>query len=294
MATVPWADRRAALEAGPAAWIMDVGMHRGDDTAFFLSKQFHVVGVDANPGFVQANRVRFAAEEAEGRLRIVHAAIAEREGQAQYWAFPGKDVWGTMDPAHAQRNISRGYSCEVLQVPCRRFRDILEECGVPYYLKIDIEGADLLCLRGLAEVPGRPAFVSLELPLESADAAFEPLAQLHGLGYRRFQLMDQALNPSRRCPRPPAEGAYSTMAFNMDMSGLFGRELPGKWEGIEAISRQIQRAVKAECRFGDDRPGHRYGWIRNGIRRARQQWRTPRAWRAALTTTSWYDLHAEY
>jgi hypothetical protein len=34
-------------------------------------------------------------------------------------------------------------------VPCRRFASVLEEFGVPYYLKVDIEGDDILCLQDL-------------------------------------------------------------------------------------------------------------------------------------------------
>jgi len=33
-----------------------------------------------------------------------------------------------------------------VDVPAVRFETILGECGVPYYLKIDVEGLDLLCV----------------------------------------------------------------------------------------------------------------------------------------------------
>ena len=39
--------------------IYDVGMHDGDDTAYYLDKGFQVVAVEANPVLVQSGRERF-------------------------------------------------------------------------------------------------------------------------------------------------------------------------------------------------------------------------------------------
>jgi hypothetical protein len=38
----------------------------------------------------------------------------------------------------------------------------LDNNGVPYYIKIDIEGLDLTALRGLANIDERPRFVSID------------------------------------------------------------------------------------------------------------------------------------
>ena len=39
---------------------------------------------------------------------------------------------------------------------------ILGEYGIPYYLKVDIEGADLLCLEGLTWFTSRLTYISIE------------------------------------------------------------------------------------------------------------------------------------
>lgn len=39
---------------------------------------------------------------------------------------------------------------------------IAAQFGVPYYLKIDIEGADLICLDSLRSTGARPSYVSIE------------------------------------------------------------------------------------------------------------------------------------
>ncbi|HJU23267.1 MAG TPA: hypothetical protein VJ891_12220 [Casimicrobiaceae bacterium] len=44
---------------------------------------------------------------------------------------------------------------------------------MPYYLKIDIEGADLHCVRALARFGKRPKYVSLESTMTSWDGLVE-------------------------------------------------------------------------------------------------------------------------
>jgi len=51
--------------------IFDVGMHNGEDTEFYLSRGFRVVGVEANPDLVRGLEKKFAAEIADGRVTIV-------------------------------------------------------------------------------------------------------------------------------------------------------------------------------------------------------------------------------
>lgn len=46
--------------------IIDVGMHNGQDTAFYLAKGFDVVALEANPVLVDAARIRFASEIESG------------------------------------------------------------------------------------------------------------------------------------------------------------------------------------------------------------------------------------
>ena len=54
--------------------IIDVGMHDGTDTAYYLAKGFRVVAVEANPALVRAAQDRFSVEIDEGRLAIIAAA----------------------------------------------------------------------------------------------------------------------------------------------------------------------------------------------------------------------------
>jgi len=73
--------------------------------------------------------------------------------------------------------------------------DLLRRHGVPYYLKIDIEGNDGLCLEAL-EPGDLPAFVSVEAH------RLEYLTTLWTKGYRQFRVVDQTRH--NLSPLPPA------------------------------------------------------------------------------------------
>ena len=62
--------------------IYDIGMHNGDDTAFYVSQGYRVVAVEADPAQAEVGRRRFAAEIAKGQVHIVEAAIGPNHGQA--------------------------------------------------------------------------------------------------------------------------------------------------------------------------------------------------------------------
>ena len=49
-------------------WIFDVGLHKGEDTEFYLKKGFKVVGIEANPLLYQQARERFSEAVNAGRL----------------------------------------------------------------------------------------------------------------------------------------------------------------------------------------------------------------------------------
>ncbi|HEY8054687.1 MAG TPA: hypothetical protein VIE13_02110 [Terriglobales bacterium] len=272
--------------------IYDVGMLWGLDARFYLAKGFRVVGIEARPDVVAHNHPAFAAEVAAGELEIVHCAVAAEDGPVRFWVFPDKDEWGTLDPGFAARNLARGLAHRVETVPGRQFGELLQEHGMPYYLKIGTEGADLLCLAALAEFATRPPYVSIELNLASPEAALEPLRRLRELGYSQFQVVNQALNPARRPPRKALEGDYVPTRFALGTSGLFGAELPRRWLDEAAAAGRIAAAVRRDQRFGDE--GRWAGWATAGraCSRAAATMRARRWWPGALGAASWYDLHA--
>ena len=49
------------------------------------------------------------------------------------------------------RNKGFGAESEEIKVESIRFVEILKKFGCPYYLKIDVEGADMLCVNALKD-----------------------------------------------------------------------------------------------------------------------------------------------
>jgi hypothetical protein len=167
----------------------------------------------------------------------------------------------------------------------RRFHHILEEFGVPYYLKIDIEGADLLCIRALTQVSERPKYVSLESNKTSWDELLNEFALLRGLGYRRFKVVNQLEVPTQELPLEALEGNYADYAFPLGSSGAFGDEAPGDWLSEQQAIWLYRRIFLAYRLFGD-----------HGVFR-RISWKRPVLWRLAslqrfIPPNAWYDTHA--
>ena len=119
--------------------VFDLGMNNGDDTAYYLGRGFNVIALDANPTLCETARRRFTAAVDEGRLAIVHAAIAAQTGEIIFHVNLDNDHWSSLDIGWAGRDASR---CQDIRVPCVTLPSLFGEFGVPHYLKIDVEGAD--------------------------------------------------------------------------------------------------------------------------------------------------------
>ena len=83
----------------------------------------------------------------------------------------------------------------------------------------------------MAKFDTLPEYASFEITTVSM------LGILWGAGYRRFQLVNQALNFLTHSPSPASEGVYFARQFDGHCSGLFGRELSeSRWIDIEQVT----------------------------------------------------------
>src|SRR5258708_5417349 len=107
--------------------IIDVGMHTGQDTEFYIAKRFRVTAIEANPELANKGEERLAKYLADGRLRIYKVAVAEHSGTVKFWMNDQKDDWGTTSEEFFQRNSKHGTTAREITVESRRFQDILDE-----------------------------------------------------------------------------------------------------------------------------------------------------------------------
>jgi FkbM family methyltransferase len=226
------------------ALVFDVGMHNGDDTAYYLSRGFSVVSIEASPLLAKTGLQRFHSEVKSGRLTILEIAIAECSGEQDFWICEDLDEWSSLS-----RNLTAraGKSHHSIRVPTLPFRDILACHSQPFYIKVDIEGSDPLCIHALDETTS-PQFISVETEC-SADASLqhrtqylEILCLLRDRGYSLFKLVEQSfLTPIysstfdsffsrdyRIAMRTQIE-RQCAWKFPFGSSGPFGDDIPGEW-----------------------------------------------------------------
>jgi len=279
--------------------IYDVGMHKGEDTWFYLQKGFRVIGFEADPALAQHCRERFQEFIREGRLTVIEGAIVSPgsvEAGLQKVRFYQNDkisVWGTIDANWAERNINLGASSHVIEVDVIDFVNVIQRHGVPHYMKIDIEGLDMVCVNALKLFRERPDFLSIESDKTSFANIKGEIDALVDLGYDSFQAVEQsAIFRSQSPPYPAREGCYIDQRFEHGSSGLFGSELGDEWRSQREILHQYRLVRLGYYLVGDD-----------GILK---RWRFPGAWMfrsligrvlglfTRASVPGWYDTHARH
>jgi len=237
--------------------VFDVGLHRGEDTAYYLALGYRVVAFEANPELVAECQQRFAREIADGRLTIVEGAITDQEAETiTFYRHSALSVWGTTDPEWAARNEQIGASRSIT-VPTVSFPEQLRRHGVPYYLKVDIEGADTLCLESLREVAATPVYASIEADLSDLAAIEDELELLQSLGFDSFVAVQQGTIPGRRIETKALDGSDVTHEFVLNASGPFGANVAG-WGTRAETSERYRRIVRRYRRFDHRSPIGRF------------------------------------
>lgn len=269
--------------------IYDVGMHKGEDTLYYLKKGFRVVAFEANPALVSECRARFASELQSGRVSIIEGAIVPapyHEDSVTFFVDERKSVFGTIDSEWAQRNVRLGIRTHEVTVPAICFAECLERHGVPHYLKIDIEGVDLECVSTLREFADRPTYLSLESSKRSLDEVAAELTLLSELGYDRFAAVQQMNVPLHGDIVDNNRGSSETFRFKFGSSGLFGEALNAEWKTKEKVMEQYHLIFKLYRRWGDDTIWQRYTAFKALTRVFHLA--------TGIALPGWYDTHARH
>lgn len=265
-------------------------MHKGEDTEFYLSRGYSVVGVEANPHLVDFLQNKFRSELRNGRLTLVAKALSDRPGKIQFGIADKSSIWGTASNVFMKRNRELGIECDVVEVETIQFDELIQTWEIPYYVKIDIEGMDMLCIKGLLTAAHKPRFVSLESavtsPIAAFDDAFDEIAHLWVIGYRHFKYVDQASLKKLNGMLLDKEGPVMRYEYREHSSGPFGEESPGGWLSAEAALRKMKSLITYQTMLGMGGRHHDKLLSKIGRRLRRHLKR--------LDSHSWYDLHARF
>jgi FkbM family methyltransferase len=209
--------------------IYDFGANNGDDLPYYLKKAERVVAVEANPALCREMKERFSAEIAEGRLRVENCVLVGEGGAAEvhFYLHKRHHVLGQFPEPDAS---VRGDFEKVL-LPARPVMEILREHGAPYFVKIDIEGADEAILREMLRHGVRPPYVSAELQ------SIQVFALLAGMGdYGAFKLVDGATVAKRyRNHLIEVDGGRESYSFPEHSAGPFGEDVAGGWLNVDDL-----------------------------------------------------------
>jgi len=164
--------------------IYDVGMFNADDTAYYLHRGFRVVSIEAHPTWAEDARRRFAEAIREGRLTILNIAIGPEQGAAQFVVNEQNRDWSTLNLDLLKTQAWSGMPTSVLEVRSERFKDVLAEYGIPFYLKVDIETFDHYCLEDL-DPSNLPRYVSFEAQ------NIRDLVTMRDKGFEAFKIIRQ-------------------------------------------------------------------------------------------------------
>jgi FkbM family methyltransferase len=233
--------------------IFDVGMHRGQDTAYYLAMDYRVIAFEANPDLVEECRSRFELAIEAGMLTIVEGAIADPGKSLVPFYKPLRNEpvdltsMGSTDPDWLKSKVGRTPIMEI-GVPAIDLAACIARFGMPFYLKVDIEGADRLCLEALAVFDVSPRWLSLEAERRRFDLLCAELDLLERLGYDRFMAVPQEIE--RTALRTESRsGEVVLYSFDPWASGPFGDDLTGEWLSRDAVERIYRHAFRRRRLF---------------------------------------------
>ena len=277
--------------------IYDIGMHKGEDAEFYLRKGFRVIAFEADPDLVRYCRKRLSEFVDRRRLTIMEGAILDSDaidaGQRKVRFYKNVDIpaLGTVCADLAELNARLGNSSIAVEADVIDLAGVIREHGIPHFMKIDIEGCDMACVRLLRRFRERPDFLSVESDKTSVSNIEREIEVLVDLGYDSFQAVEQSGIPqSQSPPNPPREGEYVAQRFEFGCSGLFGSELGGRWKTKREILRQYRSVWLGYHLLGDE--GIMTQWKFQGAQELRS---LTRRFLRVLTKASvpgWYDTHA--
>jgi FkbM family methyltransferase len=188
-------------------YIFDIGLNSGQDTDFYLSLGYNVIGVDANPNIISYLKLKYEQEILDNRLILLDIGIYNTIGTFEFY-LNRNTVYSSFNIAYGLRSNFNGEFDRVINVNTTTLSEIINQYGIPYYMKIDVEGSDLLALESLT-ISNKSKYISVKL------SDINIITKLMNLGYTKFKYIDQSLNINH--------------GFVWGSSGYFGENTIGNW-----------------------------------------------------------------
>ncbi|HXS35857.1 MAG TPA: FkbM family methyltransferase [Flavipsychrobacter sp.] len=172
--------------------IYDIGSNTGEDTLFYLTQGYRVIAIDADPSIIEGCKKRF--KNYGDRAIFLNYAISDTDNTTVDLFLNNDSAKSSLiaDVGERQNNFKK-----IVKVKTITLRTLMEQYGIPYYCKIDIEGYDPVAIKSLKGTSEIPKYISAEAECKSdedkfsEDGIFDSLDALKGAGYKKFKLVDQ-------------------------------------------------------------------------------------------------------
>lgn len=139
----------------PCNLIFDIGANDGHKTAAFLEIAKKVVCCEPDPRSFHTLQTRFRSKK--NRVALVNKAVSNHQGEASLSIHHGGSAFNTLNKKwidilekdNLQRWNEKIHFSESVSVKLITLDDLIDQYGIPDFIKIDVEGSELQVLKGL-------------------------------------------------------------------------------------------------------------------------------------------------
>jgi hypothetical protein len=165
---------------------------------------------------------------------------------------------------------------------------VLRSFGIPFYVKIDVEGADYLVVEALKNFDVRPQYLSLEANKTNFNELRAEMDLLIDLGYTKFKVVQQETIGGSRLKSRTLDDWPLDYVFESCASGPFGADLPGSWLSYADTLKEYEAIFRRYKLFGEYAPVNRLPEKVQTF--AKKLYKAGTGYRGPLP--GWFDTHA--
>ena len=147
----------------PGALVFDIGANIGNKSKLFAGLGSPVIALEPDQTNYDSLIRRFRSKK---QIRVLPLAVSHSKGVAKFYMLEPGSAYNTLnlkwketleDPQANRWHDSRNFQKEV-EVPTTTIDALIDEFGIPEFIKIDVEGNELSCIQGLSQRVGLISF----------------------------------------------------------------------------------------------------------------------------------------